>query len=86
MLDDRLQVVDPRLDEALLVLGSVVLEVLREVAKLAGSFDLGCNVGPAVGNELVELLFDRLQALGSDVDVVGHDSESKRRGTPGPFL
>src|SRR5258708_33390321 len=41
VLDDRLELVDPRLHHALLVFRRVVFEVLGAVVKLAGRLDLG---------------------------------------------
>src|SRR5690348_3532071 len=47
VLDDRLELPYARLHHSLLVLGGVVLEVLGEIAQLAGGFDLGDDRRPA---------------------------------------
>src|SRR5579859_1371238 len=75
VLEDRLEVVDPGLDEALLVLGRVVLEVLRQVPELAGGLDLGGDRRPALAHKLVVLLAHRLQPFGRDVSVFSHQTE-----------
>ena len=69
VFDDRLELFDPSLHHALLVLGRVVLEVLRKVAQLAGGLDLGDDLGPAHGGQLVQLSLDRFEALRRDVNV-----------------
>src|SRR5205809_6152003 len=75
VLDDHLELVDAGLFHALLVLGRVVLEVLGQVAQLAGRLDLGRDLGPPDPRELLVLLTDSFQALGSDVDVFSHGVE-----------
>src|ERR1700687_2360276 len=72
VLDDRLELVDPRLHHSLLVFRGVVLEVLRRVAEFPGVFDLGHDVGPADFDELVKLLLHRHETFGGDVYVVDH--------------
>jgi hypothetical protein len=81
VLDDRLELFDPRFHHPLLVLGRVVLEVLGEVTELPGGLDLGHDRGALDGGQLVELVPDGLEPFGGDVNVVGHDSESKRRAS-----
>src|SRR5712692_10088930 len=73
---DRLELIDPRFHHALLVLGGVVLEVLRKVAQLAGSFDLRDDCRSAHRGELLELFAHGFQPLGCDVNVTGHLPES----------
>src|SRR5438270_4667480 len=91
VLDDLLQLIDPRLHETLLVFGGVVFEVLGEVAELAGGFDFGCDRGPAHVDEVLVLLADRFEPLGSDVNVLSHQIECRSvAGKPaqrciGPF-
>src|SRR5258708_13825215 len=63
VLDDRLELVDPRLHHALLVLRRVVLEVLGEVAELPSSLDLGHDRLPPNRDQLVELLANRHEPL-----------------------
>src|SRR5260370_15546597 len=75
VLDDRLELLDPRFHHALLVLGRVVLEVLGKVAQLARGLDLGHDRGPAHRRQLPQLLADCFQTLWGDVDVV-HPTES----------
>src|SRR2546430_3510517 len=79
VLDDHLELVDAGLFHALLVLGRVVLEVLGQVAQLASRLDLGRDLGPPDPRELLVLLADSFQALGSDVDVFSHGVEFTER-------
>src|SRR5438105_4876303 len=91
VLDDLLELVDPRLHETLLVLGGVVFEVLGEVAELAGGLDLGSDGRAPHADELLVLLADGLEALGGDVNVLSHHFECRSEaGKPaqrciGPF-
>ncbi len=55
VLEEVLELADPALHVALLVLGRVVVGVLLEVALLAGAFDLVGDLDPAAGGEIVEL-------------------------------
>src|SRR5579859_6596496 len=77
VLEDHLELLDPRLLHALLVLGGVVLEVLGKVAELAGGLDLGGDLRPPVVDQLVVLLAHGLQALAGDVDVFSHRIECR---------
>ena len=55
VLEQVLELADPALHVALLVLGGVVVAVLAEVAQLAGPLDLVGDLDPAAGGEVVEL-------------------------------
>src|SRR6185503_17654480 len=67
ILDQRLERLDPPLDERLLVLGVLVLGVLRQVAVLLGVVDALGDLRPAHGNHLVELLAELLESILADV-------------------
>ena len=55
VLEEVLELADPALHVALLVLGGVVVAVLAEVAQLAGRLDLLGDLDAAAGGEIVEL-------------------------------
>ena len=63
VLDQRLERLDPALDERLLVLGVLVLGVLREVAVLLGVVDPRGDLGAADVGHLVELRAELLEAI-----------------------
>ena len=67
VLDERLERLDPALDERLLVLGVLVLGVLREVAVLLGVVDPLGDLRAADGDHLLELVAELLEAVLADV-------------------
>src|SRR5438105_2808759 len=69
VLDDRLQLADPRLQEGLLVAGGVVLEILGEVSVLPSRLDLAHDLRPAYRGELFELTPHVFQAVSRDGDL-----------------
>src|SRR5262245_51143000 len=76
VLDQRLECLDPALDERLLVLGVLVLGVLAEVAVLLGVVDALSDLGPLDADHLIELGAKLLEAVlgqirGLVVHVVG---------------
>ena len=70
---------DARLEQALLVLGGVVLEVLGEVAELAGLLDRGDDLGAPRALELLELGPQRLGLLRGEPFVLYHFDPRPRR-------
>src|SRR5207302_4536164 len=72
VLDDLLQLLDPALDEALLVLGRVILEVLGEIAELARALDLLDDVRPPDPGQLIQLGPDRREPFGRYVYLRSH--------------
>ena len=67
VLDQRLDHLDPALDEGLLVLGVLVLGVLGEVAVLLGVVDPLGDLRPADGHHLLELVAELVEAVLADV-------------------
>ena len=67
VLDERLEGLDPALDERLLVLGVLVLGVLREVAVLLGVVDPVGDLGPLDRDHLVELRAELLETVLGEV-------------------
>ena len=63
VLDERLERLDPALDERLLVLGVLVLRVLGEVAVLLGVVDPRRDLGPADIGHLGELRAELVEAF-----------------------
>ena len=63
VLDQRLEGLDPALDERLLVLGVLVLGVLREVAVLLGVVDPRGDLGPLHGEHHLELVAELVEAV-----------------------
>ena len=81
VLDQRLERLDPALDERLLVLGVLVLGVLGEVAVLLGVVDPLGDLGPLDGDHLVELRAELLEAvLGEVGGLVVHGRWPPRAG------
>ncbi len=79
-VETRAQRADPRLEEALLVLGRVVLEILREVAELAGLGDRGDDVATPRAFELGQLGAERVGlALGQKLVLYHLDLPPRRR-------
>ena len=62
-LEQLLELADPGLALALLVLGGVVAAVLLEVAFLAGCLDPADDLGPAVTGEVVQLVLEPVVGL-----------------------
>ena len=67
VLDQRLELLDPALDERLLVLGVLVLGVLGDVAVLLGVVDPRGNFGAAHVGHLLELAAGRLETFAGEV-------------------
>src|SRR5258706_9523736 len=67
VLDQRLERLDPALDERLLVLGVLVLGVLREVAVLLGVVDPLGDLGSLDGRHLVELGAELVEAIPAEI-------------------
>ena len=63
VLDQRLERLDPALDERLLVLGVLVLGVLGQVAVLLGVVDPIGDLGSLDGDHLVELRAELLETF-----------------------
>src|SRR5258706_1150598 len=86
VLDQRLERLDPALDERLLVLGVLVLGVLREVAVLLGVVDPLGDLRPADRQDLLELLAELLEAILADIGrlVIHQKSRPRRRKEPQP--
>ncbi len=74
--DPRLELGDPRLEEALLVLGRVVLEVLGQVAEPAGRRDRLDRSRPARPLELRELGLEGLHLLARQHLATRHAAEA----------
>src|SRR6266508_2560293 len=72
VLDDGLELLDPCLHHSLIVLGGVVLEVLGEVAELAGRLDLGHDRRSLLGGELFQLTANPFEPLRGYGDVFCH--------------
>jgi hypothetical protein len=71
VLDQRLERLDPALDERLLVLGVLVLGVLGVVAVLLGVVDPLGDLRTAQRNHLFELLAELLETVAADVGGLG---------------
>src|SRR5262245_20626499 len=65
-----LELGDAALDEALALAGRVVFRVLREIAMLAGLGDLPNHGRPLVQPQVLQLLFQALEAVGGHWDFV----------------
>ena len=70
VLEQVLELADPALHVALLVLGGVVVAVLGEVAHLAGAFDLVGDLDAAAGGEIVELGLQPVECRAGQLGVV----------------
>src|SRR4051812_47114765 len=86
VLDQRLERLDPALDERLLVLGVLVLGVLGQVAVFLGVVDPLRDLWAANRDELLVLLAEVLEPLAADVGrlVVHVESRPRIRKEPQP--
>ena len=64
--DTVLELGDTRLEHRLIVLGSVVLRVLGDLAKVAGFLDAFGDFAPTTSRKVLDLGLELLVALGSD--------------------
>ena len=76
-----LELTDPALHVALLVLGGVVAGVLLEVAFLAGALDLVGDLDAAAGGEIVELGLQAVEGLLGQLWCCHGDAEASRAGS-----
>ena len=72
VLDHLLQLGDAVLDQALGVLGLIVLAVFRQVAVAAGFLDLFCQLLAADGLEVFQFILHGLQAGSGHLDFLCH--------------